>query len=88
VLIVAIARDQQHLSYFISNLLSHIQQNITTFVSRPDRNNFVLYSCHDINLFAFLMAIGDPNTVKGPKAYDLTLENLYELWPGYGMYYE
>lgn len=74
-------RDPVHMSYFVSGLLAHIQRSLVSF--RAKKGGLVLYSGHDINLFAFLMAIGDENTLQGPKGRNMTLDTVYDIWPNY-----
>lgn len=75
--------DKEHLGFFLDRLLDCLLKDLQTILAQPSSSHFMLYSGHDINLFAFLIALGEPNCVRGPLGRKLSMESVHSLWPAY-----
>ena len=64
---------------------------VTTHFSSPvslSTNKALLYSAHDITLFAVLSVLGAKRVVQGPLALALDdINQIYDIWPHYGKSY-
>jgi hypothetical protein len=75
-------RDPDHIANFIQPL---IQDLIDVFLSN---DRVVFFSAHDINLFGLLSVLGSARLTTGPLSSSFSHENLYSIWPEYGVYTE
>ena len=76
--------DPAHLAHFLAPLWTPLIAALRRALHAPTGPRLALFSGHDINLFALLLALGEPSLVAGVPRGGLTLRSLYDFWPDYG----